>query len=207
MEKTEAEICKECKGNCCKSTGCSLSPEDMIRRIRAQQEMAGAEGMQYTNIEEMKAEKMKTEEIASEKGLAIEEIENWLINSNCALDSFGYPGGRLLYVRMRHKCFTFIGVDAMGECAALTDTGCRLSYEDRPKGGRMLIASEDHHCTQKYTREMMVEDWMPYQEQLKQIWKKWYEKFTQDGTFDRCEEEYMKFQRARREQMMASMQE
>ena len=70
----------------------------------------------------------------------------------------------------------------------------------------MLIASEDHRCTQKYTREMMVEDWMPYQEQLKQIWKKWYERFMQDGTFDRCEEEYMKHQRTRREQMMASMQ-
>lgn len=202
MAKTEEEICKECKGNCCRSMGCSLSPEDMIRGIRAQQEMAGAEGMQHTNIEEM-----KEEEFTSEKEPDIEEIENWLINSNCALDSFGYPGGRLLYVRMRHKCFTFIGVDAMGECAALTDTGCLLSYEDRPKGGRMLIASEDHRCTQKYTREMMVEDWIPYQEQLKQIWKKWYEKFTQDGTFDRCEEEYMKFQRARREQMMASMQE
>ena len=60
---------------------------------------------------------------------------------------------------------------------------------------------------QKYTREMMVEDWIPYQEQLKQIWKKWYERFTQDGTFDRCEEGYMRFQKARREQMMASMQE
>ena len=78
---------------------------------------------------------------------------------------------------MRHKCFTFIGVDAMGECEALTDTGCRLSYEDRPKGGRMLIASEDHRCTQEYTREMMVEDWMPYQEQLKQIWKKYVSSF------------------------------
>ena len=70
----------------------------------------------------------------------------------------------------------------------------------------MLIASEDHRCIQEYTREMMVEDWMPYQEQLKQIWKKWYERFMQDGTFDRCEEEYMKLQRTRREQRMASMQ-
>ena len=40
MAKTEAEICKECKGNCCKSTGCSLSPEDMIRGIRSQKEMS-----------------------------------------------------------------------------------------------------------------------------------------------------------------------
>lgn len=201
MAKTEEEICKECKGNCCRSMGCSLSPEDMIRGIRAWKETSGAERMQHRKIEEA-----KTEEIMSEKEPDTEEIENWLMNSNCALDSFGYPGGSLLYVRMRHKCFTFIGVDAMGECEALTDTGCRLSYEDRPKGGRMLIAREDHRCTQEYTREMMLEDWIPYQEQLKQIWKKWYERFMQDGTFDRCEEEYMKLQRTRREQMMASMQ-
>ncbi len=208
MAKTEAEICKECKGNCCRSTGCSLSPEDMIRGIRAQKGTTGEETTQQGYIEKgIMTKAPAAEEITSEKEPDIEEVENWLINSNCALDSFGYPGGRLLYVRMRHKCFTFIGVDAMGECAALTDTGCLLSYEDRPKGGRMLIASEDHRCTQKYTREMMVEDWMPYQEQLKQIWKKWYEKFTKDGTFDRCEEEYMKLQRARREQMLASLQE
>ena len=180
MAKTEEEICKECKGNCCRSMGCSLSPEDMIRGIRAWKETSGAEQMQHRKIEEAKAE-----EIMSEKEPDTEEIENWLMNSHCALDSFGYPGGSLLYVRMRHKCFTFIGVDAIGECEALTDTGCRLSYEDRPKGGRMLIAREDHRCTQEYTREMMVKDWIPYQEQLKQIWKKWYERFMQDGTFDR----------------------
>lgn len=199
MAKTEAEICKECKGNCCKSTGCSLSPEDMIRAIRAQQEMSGAEGMQHEDMGEAKTKETTSKKTISENALSVEEIERWLMNSNCALDSFsfGYPGRRLLYVRMRHKCFTFIGIDAMGECVALTDTGCRLSYEDRPRGGQMLIASEDHRCTQKYTREMMMKDWIPYQEQLKQIWKKWYEKFTQDGTFDRCEEEYMKFQRMR----------
>ena len=62
MAKTEEEICKECKGNCCRSMGCSLSPEDMIRRIRAWKEISGAERMQHRRIEEA-----KTEEIMSEK--------------------------------------------------------------------------------------------------------------------------------------------
>ncbi len=87
MAKTEAEICKECKGNCCKSTGCSLSPEDMIRGIREWKEMPGAERMQHTDIEKVKAEKT-----ISENALSIEEIENWLMNSNCALDSFWLSG-------------------------------------------------------------------------------------------------------------------
>ena len=184
MAKTEAEICKECGGRCCKSLGCSLCPEDMISRILKRRERIGSE---ITNSVE-----------SPTATPTAEEIESWLIDSDCALDSFGYPGGRLLYVRMRHKCFTFIGVDAMGECTALTDTGCTLSYEDRPKGGKMLIASEDRNCTQHYTREMMVEDWLPYQDRLKQIWTKWYERFTQDGTFDRSEEQYMEYQRVHR---------
>ena len=108
MAKTEEDICKECKGNCCRSMGCSLSPEDMIRGIRAWKEISGAERMQHRKIEEA-----KTEETMAEKEPDTEEIENWLMNSSCALDSFGYPGGSLLYVRMRHKCFTFIGVDAI----------------------------------------------------------------------------------------------
>lgn len=70
MAKTEEEICKECKGNCCRSMGCSLSPEDMIRGIRAWKETSGAEQMQHRKIEEAKAE-----EIMSEKEPDTEEIE------------------------------------------------------------------------------------------------------------------------------------
>ncbi len=51
MAKTEEEICKECKGNCCRSMGCSLSPEDMIRGIRAWRKVSGAERMQHRKIE------------------------------------------------------------------------------------------------------------------------------------------------------------
>lgn len=181
MSKTEAEICKECGGSCCKATGCSLSPEDMLRRIFKQREQNHKE--EYLEIKENELTK--------------EQLENWLIHSDCAIDSFGYEKGRLYYLRMRHKCFTFIGVDAMGECMALRDDGCCYTYEERPKGGRSLKASEDRRCRQEYTREMMVKDWMPYQELLREIWNTWYDRFQKDGTFDKCEEAYMDFQRSR----------
>ena len=48
--------------------------------------------MQHRRTEEAKAE-----ETMAEKEPDTAEIENWLMNSSCALDSFGYPGGSLLY--------------------------------------------------------------------------------------------------------------
>lgn len=126
-----------------------------------------------------------------------ESVLALLQNSDFAIDSFGYQGKRFYFLRMKHKCFTFIGVDAMGECIALTETGCRLSYEERPKGGRYLEAKPDRQCVQHYTKEDMITDWIPYQTILASIWDEYYLKFQSDGTFDTCEENYMNYQRAK----------
>ncbi|MBO5140161.1 MAG: hypothetical protein J6B68_06510 [Lachnospiraceae bacterium] len=159
-------ICKTCGGNCCKTMGCSLSPEDMHVAL---------EGKEATT----------------------EVIEALLQDSMFAIDSFQMRDGAFYYLRMRHKCFTFIGVDAMGECIALTEIGCSLPFDKRPKGGRFLEGKEGHQCTQHYTQEMMVKDWEPYQNSLREIWNKWHNQMQQDGTFDKCEEDYMQYQRTR----------
>lgn len=111
-----------------------------------------------------------------------------------AIDRFADRGGFFYYVRMRHKCFTFIGVDAMGECAALSETGCMLPFEKRPFGGRMLEAMPDRQCVQHYTREEMKKDWLPYQQILRTIWEEYEPKFSSDGTFEACEELYRQYQ-------------
>lgn len=115
-----------------------------------------------------------------------------------AIDRFADRTGYFYYLRMRHKCFTFIGVDAMGECAALSEAGCVLPFEKRPFGGRMLKAMPDRHCVQEYTREEMKKDWMPYQEILCSIWEEYEPKFSSDGTFDACEEAYRLYQMEKR---------
>lgn len=123
-----------------------------------------------------------------------ENVESILQNGQFAIDSFQVEGRTFYFLRMKHKCFTFIGVDAMGECVALTDHGCSLTFEDRPKGGRMLEGREDGGCTQHYMQEMMIADWKPYQELLKSIWANWHDRFEAEGVFDRCEEDYMQYQ-------------
>ena len=156
-------ICAECKGRCCKTMGCSLEPEDMIRALESRE-------------------------------ITRENVEYLLQNGQFAIDSFHLGGRTFYYLRMKHKCFTFIGVDAMGECIALNDSGCGLAFEDRPKGGRMLEGRENGGCMQHYTQEMMIADWKPYQSVLESIWTDWHDKFERDGVFDKCEEEYMQYQ-------------
>ena len=159
-------VCAECKGHCCSSMGCSLSPEDLHRAL-------GTDSYDR------------------------ESVLSLLQNGDYAIDSFSFQGKRFYFLRMKHKCFTFIGIDAMGECVALTETGCRLSYENRPKGGRYLEAKKNRQCIQHYTREDMIADWTPYQSVLSSIWDEYYQKFLSDGTFDTCEENYMNYQRAK----------
>lgn len=179
------EECKNCRGRCCREHGCSLSPEDMEQALIK-------EGF-TTSV-------LKLEEEELHKGIL------GLLQKDCgkelyAIDRFGTVGGLVFFLRMRHKCHTFIGIDAVGECIALTPEGCSLNAEQRPRGGRFLESSPDGHCKQHYTQEMMERDWGPYQKVLSAIWEKYEPLFQNDGTFDRCEEHWFAFMRSERERM------
>jgi isopentenyldiphosphate isomerase len=119
-----------------------------------------------------------------------ESVLALLQKESLSIDRFITPHGYFYYIRMRHKCFNFIGVDAMGECTALSEQGCTLPFELRPYGGRMLEARADRHCVTHYTRELLQEDWRPYQNILRSIWEEYEPRFDADGTFDACEEAY-----------------
>lgn len=163
--------CRVCGGRCCRERGCSLAPQDLERQL---------ENSDNGDLRE--------------KILTLLEREDGLY----AIDCFHGPEGPFYFLRMRHKCYTFIGVDAIGECVALTQRGCQLSFEERPKGGRFLESRPDFHCEQRYTKADMLTDWAPYQECFASIWQEYYERFMKDGTFDRCDERYFDYQRQRR---------
>ena len=210
----DIEVCKSCGGACCRSTGCSLAPEDMLREIsewKKEHEDEVYKDEAYKDkerIDKKQVDKVDVDlkceyvERGYEQSSTIppskSQIEAWLQESHCAIDSFTGDTGPCYYIRMRHKCFTFIGVDAMGECIALTEQGCSLSFEKRPKGGRYLEGRADRHCQQHYTREQMIEDWRPYQQMLREIWDIWHDRLEKEGVFDRCEEEYMHYQMEKR---------
>lgn len=173
--------CAECGGRCCKDKGCSLSPADMLRAIA---KMNGHDAAKAGEMSSHLEESLRYLLADAEHGLY-------------AIDHFSGPEGPLFYLRMRHKCYTFIGVDAMGECVALKENGCMFTKEERPMGGRFLKSSPDRHCEQHYTQEMMIKDWMPYQNVLRAIWKEFYPAMKADGTFDRCDDAYFDWLRTR----------
>ncbi|MCM1126531.1 MAG: hypothetical protein NC429_08655 [Lachnospiraceae bacterium] len=178
------EECRKCQGRCCRERGCSLSPQDMENALLR-------EG--FLNLQP--ADKKFKEAVLC----LLQKTEG---KELYAIDRFAASRGPVFYLRMRHKCHTFIGVDAMGECAALTPEGCSLGTEQRPKGGRFLKSAPDGRCTQQYTQEMMESDWKPYQEILREIWQEYEPLFQEDGTFDRCEEAWFAYMRAERERSL-----
>ncbi|MGN1181090.1 MAG: hypothetical protein ACI4SD_07730 [Suilimivivens sp.] len=173
--------CLNCKGKCCKEKGCSLSPEDMLKSLQKRNA-----GNRTANLTGETLYRGVLSMLTDEKGMY-------------AVDYFSSKEGPLFYLRMKHKCYTFIGIDAIGECVALTENGCMLSEDERPKGGRFLESNEKMQCIQHYTREMMWEDWKPYQEILSLIWKEYKEKFENDGTFESCDNEYFQWMKSQRE--------
>lgn len=181
--------CAQCRGRCCKERGCSLAPEDMLRALAVRNKEIEITDTKLTNADTELRD-------VNKKSVLAEALYHMLQNSDqYAVDCISQNGSPFYFLRMRHKCYTFIGVEAMGECMALTPSGCSLSEEERPKGGRFLKSSPDGNCVQHYTKEEMLADWEPYQTLLSEIWEEFYGKFMEDGTFDACDEAYFAWMR------------
>lgn len=103
--------------------------------------------------------------------LSIESLEKILSEGDVSIDWWegDVTGGNLdktYFLRMRHVDAKIVDPSWGGRCVALTDSGCRLSFEKRPLGGRALIPSKNSNqkdCKQTYSKENCCRDWYPYQ--------------------------------------------
>lgn len=68
---------------------------------------------------------------------------------------------RIPFLRMRNKNSPVVNPSWGGECILLTDSGCPLSFEDRPLGARALQPREDD-CKTFYSKQDCVRDWRPF---------------------------------------------
>lgn len=59
-------------------------------------------------------------------------------------------------------------------CMLLTDSGCSLSYEKRPTGGKALIPSFSLKCKSMLEAEDILYAWLPYQKLLIELVKRLY---------------------------------
>ena len=137
LKKFNSQICKKCKGNCCKSEGCLYSPSNF-------KEIA------FDSLKEFICRGYSTIILVREFYTGLE-------------DSFVLKARRVGEPVVKTKIIKHT------PCILLTDKGCMLSEDDRPKGGKELIPSETGGCIPAYTYRKAVEEWMPYQKILEDL--------------------------------------
>lgn len=75
------------------------------------------------------------------------------------------------YLRARHVGEPIVCGSWGGTCVNLTETGCSLSWDERPLGGKALKPADtiDGTCTSSYTKEDCKEEWKAYADTLSQL--------------------------------------
>ena len=141
--KVNYNTCKECGGKCCKNLACHISPSDL-------------------------------------KTISKESIINLIDESGCiSIDWWdGDPrkndkndNSKTFYLRIRNKDAKVIDAAFGGHpCSLLTDSGCPINFEYRPKGARDLIPVADKECKVLYSKQQCAIDWIPYQDILKEVY-------------------------------------
>ena len=77
---------------------------------------------------------------------------------------------RTYYLRVRNKNSDIVDPAWIGECSLLTNSGCSLLFESRPKGGRSVIPQKDFECTSEYLKDTCCKEWYPYQHILDNLY-------------------------------------
>ncbi len=137
------ELCKACGGRCCRRCGCFIGPRDFRRRF----------GGKELTLEAMRRE--------IEKGyFVIERVD---------LTDY-YRRGLGTVVRMRNIDDRFVIIGAFdvrpGSPCVMWDKsyGCKLSRDDRPIGGRLMVPSPLYTCSGKYGVIEAASEWLKYEE-------------------------------------------
>ena len=135
------KLCAECGGLCCKHCGCFLSPDD------------------FGNRDEITINVLKRE---IQKGYITLELVD--------LDQFYIRNGFAYVVRVRNAGSPIVETSVYrpsSPCILLGENGCKLDWEHRPSGGKLLAPkmSSDGalHCHSDYDARMTINEWMKYQ--------------------------------------------
>lgn len=149
------ESCAKCKGICCISSGCLISPDDFNLKDCFTNEI----------LDKDKAYQILEKEIR--KGyISIEEIDG---DQVCVTNGIIY----ILHVRDYDAP---IGISLRKEkhshCILLTDNGCPFTYEERPTGGKMLVPNYPE-CESDYNLRDCCKEWLPFQYVLRELYQKY----------------------------------
>ena len=139
------EICAKCGGKCCKKGGCQYAPEDF-------------ESLKFDYL--------------------LGKLQEGYISIVCVLDFEDFRGKIIahpfLYVKSRNVNRPVIDLLSMRtQCMALTDTGCRYDFKDRPSGGINLIPADNGKgCYHEKDPLEFIKMWQPQQQVLRKLVKR-----------------------------------
>ena len=63
-----------------------------------------------------------------------------------------------------------------GPCVLLAENGCKLDFEHRPAGGKLMVPAEATYCPTYYHTDQAIREWSKYQEVLDRLAGYFYEK-------------------------------
>ena len=132
------ELCAECGGECCKTCGCHFSPDDFPKLTWESLEEEFWKGM-------ITIEYVDGEQVYESFGAYIVRMRN--------VDGPAIEGG---YFRSQRAA----------PCIMWTEKGCRLPYEKRPTGGRLLVPSRTeggfYTCRNSYNLSDCWHEWKAF---------------------------------------------
>lgn len=143
-------LCTECGGICCKSAGCTYSPQDFIKLSPER--------------------KLTPEGILNEVEKGYITLELYDGDPYCVEGFIWTPRMRNIDGPIIEDRITYRRVE--GQCIALKENGCAFSYEDRPTEGKLLIPRKTNgeiNCESRYGIDQALREWRPYQEILHEV--------------------------------------
>lgn len=152
LKKNEIpEVCAKCGGKCCKQAPCHYATNDF-------------DDLTYHGLKKI-IKKLGYISILKMSGEVAE----------VCLDLFEYNRPDFYVLRVRTKGMGIATeakkISEKDKCMMLTDHGCKLSYEERPYGAKMLIPREKQRCMQLYGMDECTADWRPYQDVLRRLYR------------------------------------
>ena len=143
------EICEECGGRCCLRAPCHWSPRDFKElSFKAMKKLL--EEKQYISIVRFPG-----------------DIVESTFKSSKATEKYFY----ILRTRTRKTDIATVSSKKLkgDPCMLLTQDGCKLSFEERARGARMLIPKVERKCLHLYDMDDCIEEWKEYQDVLRKL--------------------------------------
>ncbi len=115
----------------------------------------------------------KTSCVISPDDIAIisyEYIKLLIDNEDVSIDWNDIDGKKQFFLRVKEVGAGAINPSYGGQCAMLTDSGCKFKWNERPKGGRLLrVTASEKSCVSDYTKFECSRDWLQYSDILKAL--------------------------------------